>query len=84
MNLSSSTLSRQQLQAIQEGLGRAQAFINAGQPQPAEVICQRILMDVPGEANALHMLGLMAYNKGDADKAITYLRQACQSPDAPA
>ena len=83
LNTFHAPLSPQRIQAIQDGLGRAQAFINAGQPQPAEVICQRILMDMPGEANALHMLGLMAYNKGNPDKAIAYLREACSASDAP-
>ena len=77
-------LSPQQIQAIQDGLARAQALINAGQSQPAEVICRRILADFPDEPNALHMLGLMSYNAGDPDKAISYLRQACQSPMASA
>ena len=77
-------LSPQQIQAIQDGLGRAQALINAGQSQPAEVICRRILADFPDEPNTLHMLGLMSYNAGDPDKAISYLRQACQSPMASA
>lgn len=77
-------LSPQQIQAIQDGLGRAQALINAGQSQPAEVICRRILADFPDEPNTLHMLGLMSYNAADPDKAISYLRQACQSPIASA
>ena len=84
MNSSSAQISPQQIQAIQDGLGRAQALINAGQTQPAEIICKRILADVPDEPNALHMLGLMAYNSGDADKAISFLGHACQSSNAPA
>ena len=84
MNSQLDQLSPQQIQAIRDGLGRAQALINAGQSQPAEIICKRILDDIPGEPTALHMLGLMAYNAGEPDKAISYLRQSCQSPLAPA
>jgi tetratricopeptide (TPR) repeat protein len=84
VNARATPLSPQKIQAIREGLTRAQALANAGQPQPAEVICQRILADAPGEPNALHLLGLMAFNKGDPNKAIGYLRQACQSAHAPA
>ena len=84
MNTRAVPLAQNKIQAIQEGLNRAQALVNAGQPQPAEVICQRILADTPGEPNALHLLGLMAFNKGDQNKAIAYLRQACQSPNAAA
>ncbi|MBP2301870.1 tetratricopeptide repeat-containing sulfotransferase family protein [Azospirillum picis] len=65
-------------------MGRAYAHWNAGQADQAEMLCQRILAAWPGQADALHLLGLMAHAFGNADLAIQYLRLACQAPRAPA
>lgn len=70
-------------QAIRTALDEAQAFLNQGKIQQAEVICRRILDDNPAEPNTLQMLGLMAYRAGRMDGAIAYLRQACESALAP-
>src|SRR5471032_2847159 len=37
-----------------------------------------------GRADASHLMGLMAYDFGNLDLAIAHVRQACQSPRAPA
>ena len=76
--LNSDTLS------ITEALSRAHAHWNAGQANQAEQYCQRILAAWPGQADALHLLGLMAHAYGNLDLAITHLRQACMAPRAPA
>ncbi len=84
MNTNSAPLSPQTIQAVRQGLEQAQAHLNAGNAQQAEAICRQILANVPGEPNALHMLGLMAHAMGDQVRAVALLRQACQSPAAAA
>lgn len=69
---------------IAEALTRAYAHWNAGQADQAELLCQRILAVWPGQADALHLMGLMAHAYGNRDLAIQYVRQACQAPRAPA
>lgn len=70
--------------SIPEALSRAHAHWNAGQADQAEQYCQRILAAWPGQADALHLLGLMAHAYGNLDLAIAHLRQACMAPRAPA
>lgn len=70
--------------SIEEALDRAYAHWNAGQADQAEVFCQRVLAAWPGQADALHLMGLMAHAYGNLDLALQYLRQACQAPRAPA
>jgi tetratricopeptide (TPR) repeat protein len=48
------------------------------------MLCQRILAVWPGQADARHLLGLMAHAYGNLDLAITHLRAACRAPRAPA
>jgi len=69
---------------LPEALSRAHAHWNAGQAAEAEVYCQRVLAAFPGQADALHLLGLMAHAYGNLDLAIAHLRQACMAPRAPA
>jgi len=70
--------------SIQEALQRAHAHWNAGQADQAERLCQSVLAAWPGQADALHLMGLMAHAYGKLDLAIHYLRQACLAPRAPA
>ncbi|MFC6309635.1 tetratricopeptide repeat protein [Paraburkholderia dipogonis] len=69
---------------IQEALEQAYAHWNAGQSDQAEMLAQRVLAAWPGQADALHLLGLMAHAFGNLDLAISHLRQACLAPRAPA
>lgn len=69
---------------IHEALSRAYAHWDAGQADQAELLCQRVLAAWPGQADALHLLGLMAHAYGNLDLAIAHLRQACLAPRAPA
>jgi tetratricopeptide (TPR) repeat protein len=69
---------------IQQALARAHAHWNAGQPDQSEQLCQRVLAVWPGQADALHLLGLMAHTHGNLDLAIANLRIACRAPRAPA
>ncbi|MFM0212370.1 sulfotransferase [Paraburkholderia sediminicola] len=83
MSTPPSTPSQETL-SIPEALSRAHAHWNAGQAEQAEQLCQRVLAAWPGQADALHLLGLMAHAYGNLDLALTHLRQACMSPHAPA
>jgi tetratricopeptide (TPR) repeat protein len=69
---------------VGQALALAQGHWNAGQADLAEMYCQRVLAQWPGQADALHLLGLMAHAYGNLDVAITHLRQACLAPRAPA
>lgn len=70
--------------SIPEALNRAHAHWNAGQADQAEQYCRRVLAAWPGQADALHLLGLMAHAYGNLDLAIAHLRDACMAPRAPA
>jgi len=70
--------------SIEEALNRAYAHWNAGQADQAELFCQRVLAAWPGQADALHLLGIMAHAFGNLDLALQHLRQACLAPRAPA
>ncbi len=70
--------------SIPEALNRAHAHWSAGQAAQAELLCQRVLAAWPGQADALHLLGLMAHAYGHLDLAIAHLCQACLAPRAPA
>lgn len=63
-------------------LNRAHGHWQAGQPGQAEQLCQQILAAWPGQADALHLLDLMAHTYGNAPLALRYMRQACLSPRA--
>lgn len=65
---------------IEQALGQAHAHWNAGQADQAEVLCQHVLAQWPGQSDALHLLGLMAHAYGNLDIAIDHLRRACQAP----
>jgi tetratricopeptide (TPR) repeat protein len=70
--------------SLQEALAKAHDHWTAGQADQTEILCQRVLQAWPGQADELHLLGLMAHAYGNLDLAITYLAQACQAPRAPA
>ncbi|MDH6300758.1 tetratricopeptide repeat-containing sulfotransferase family protein [Polynucleobacter sphagniphilus] len=69
--------------SIPEALGQAYAHWNAGQADQAELLCQRILAIWPGQADALHLMGLMAHAFNNIDLAIDYLRKAALVPRVP-
>ena len=46
---------------VEGKLQQAISFSQTGQLQQAEQICQQILKDFPQHANALHLLGVIAY-----------------------
>jgi len=69
---------------IEEAIQRARAHWNAGQAPQTEMLCQRVLAAWPGQADALHLLGVMAHAFSNLDLGIQHLRQACLAPRAPA
>jgi Flp pilus assembly protein TadD len=71
------------LQQLAATLTQAYQFWNAGNADQAELLCRQVLAVWPGQADALHLLGLMAHAYGNADLALDYLREACRAPRAP-
>jgi tetratricopeptide (TPR) repeat protein len=69
---------------VAKSIERARAALGAGRGDEAEMACRQVLAVWPGQADATYLLGLMAYRHGNLDLAIAHLRQACQSPRAPA
>ena len=69
---------------IEKALALAHQHWDAGQADQAERLCQQVLAVWPGQADALHLMGLMAHAYGNLDLAIEHLRKACQSPRTPA
>ncbi|VVP25677.1 tetratricopeptide repeat-containing sulfotransferase family protein [Pseudomonas fluorescens] len=83
MSSTSTTTDPPQL-TLAEAINLAHAHWNAGQAQQAEQLCQRILAKWPQQADASHLLGLIAHGYGRQDLAISFMRQACQATSAPA
>ena len=69
---------------IGETVERARTAWRAGRADEAEMACRQVLAIWPGHSDASHLMGLMAYHFGNLDLAISHMRQACQSPRAPA
>ena len=53
-----------------------------GNPRQAEIIYADVLAEQPGQPDALHMLGLIAFQRGDHKSAIASIRQAIQHAPA--
>ena len=64
--------------SIPEALAQAHAHWNAGQADQADMLCQRVLAVWPGQADALHLLGLMAHAYGNLDLAIIAFARGLQ------
>ena len=69
---------------IGKTIDRARAAWTAGRADEAEMACQQVLAVWPGQPDATYLLGLMAYTFGNLELAVAHVRQACQSPRAPA
>ncbi|WP_312690279.1 tetratricopeptide repeat protein [Kosakonia sp.] len=70
--------------SLQQALDLARQHWNAGQAPQAEHYCRLILNQLPGQPDALHLLGLIAHTFGHIDQAIAHLREACSAPKFPA
>src|SRR4051812_8720144 len=62
-----------------EALALAAQQLQAGQLQAAEQICRQILARNPDQADALHMLGVLAYQTGNYEFAIEHINRAIAS-----
>jgi tetratricopeptide (TPR) repeat protein len=69
---------------VEQAVALAYRHWDASQAGEAEQLCRQVLQAVPGEAGALHLLGLMAHRSGNAEAAINYLNEACKALRAPA
>jgi tetratricopeptide (TPR) repeat protein len=69
---------------IAKTVERARAAWREGRVDEAEMACRQVLAVWPGQADATYLLGLMAYGYANLDLAIAHVREACQSPRAPA
>ena len=72
------------LLSLSQAMHQAHAHWNAGQANHAETLCRRILDASPGQADASHLLGLIAHAYGQPALALDLLRQACRASSAPA
>ena len=79
---------RQSLEAtgdVETKLQQAFSFCQEGQTQRAEQICQQILKDVPSNAEAIHILGIIAYQVGKYEVAAGLIKRAIEiDPRQPA
>jgi tetratricopeptide (TPR) repeat protein len=69
---------------VREAVERARAAWREGRADEAEMACRQVLAVWPGQSDASHLLGLMAYRFGNLDLALSHMREACQSPRASA
>jgi predicted O-linked N-acetylglucosamine transferase (SPINDLY family) len=63
---------------LQELLTQAQSLHKAGQFAAAETAYLRLVEQVPANADVWHLLGVIAYQQGDAPKAIPLYRKALE------
>ena len=64
---------------IAEALALAVQHHQRGALPQAEQLYRQILQSNPTEGNALHMLGVIAYQVGQPETALIYIRQAIAS-----
>jgi protein O-GlcNAc transferase len=57
-------------------LQRAFELYQAGDLRQAESVCRKIVENQPGNADALHFLGVLSYQSGNYDAALKYLSEA--------
>jgi tetratricopeptide (TPR) repeat protein len=57
-------------------LDQVAALCELGRLAEAEAICRRVLLATPGDAEALHLLGVVALQSGDADEAVRLISVA--------
>ena len=63
---------------IEKRLDQAVAFHQAGQLSKAERLCQQVLADNPRNADALHLLGVVAYQVGRHEIAVNLITHAIE------
>ena len=69
---------------INRELDRALIYHRAGEYQRAEEIYEKILSNYPNHAEALHLLGVAAHQRGDTDKSAFLISAAIrENPQNP-
>jgi len=82
--LRAATAAEQSMSSVLRDLQEAVRLFQAGQFGHAEVSCRRILQAHPHHADALHVLGLIAWRSGKHRRAIDAITQAIAGrPQAP-
>jgi protein O-GlcNAc transferase len=64
---------------IQALLDDAQQLYTSGDMAQAESICRKVLTCWPGQAEALHLSGIIAHRSGRSKEAVALLRQALET-----
>ena len=73
------------MQSVSQMLDQALQYLQAGNFHQAELLYRQILQIDPLHVNALHLLGLIAYQAGRSDLAVDYIRQSLRlHPQFPA
>jgi protein O-GlcNAc transferase len=62
-----------------ERIAQAAALLHAGRATEAEALCRSVIRDHPRDAEALHMLGIIALQAGHSGAGIEFLRVALQT-----
>lgn len=65
-----------------EQLDQAYAHFNAGRLEDADTALQFLLVDVPDNAEAWHLLGIVRFRQGRNDEACELLQRAAELPGA--
>lgn len=66
------------MSAVTAGIERAIAAHRAGRFKEAEAGYRRVLRKRPTDPDALHFLGLLNFQRGDSDRALTMMRESLQ------
>src|SRR5258707_13954941 len=70
--------------SLRQVLEQAMAHQRAGRLAEAEKIYRHVLAQHPREANSLHLLGVMAYQRGQLNESLNLIQQAVEiDPKAP-
>lgn len=64
---------------LAQALHSAYQLEQSGQPAQAQAICTQILAVLPRQADAIHLLGVIALKDGDIDQAIEQFKRAIKS-----
>ncbi len=66
-------------QELQRAFQQAAAFFQSGRLAEADVICRKLLKQVPGLPDVLHFRGLIACRSGDPRKGAKLIREAVEA-----
>lgn len=72
-------LNSDEVLSIRTAVQVAMEYQTRGLEAQAEQIYRSILSESPQHADALHLLGVIFYQKGDANSAVPYIERALQS-----